>query len=280
MMIKLKELYKYLYDNLNKSYSKNEIKNYYYIIIDYLNIEFKKIIIDPNDFITSNQLYKISEITNKLRNNWPIQYILGYSYFHGYKFLVNNNVLIPRPETEELVDIIIKENKAQRNILDIGSGSGCIGITLNLKLKSEVTCLDISLKSIEVAKLNAKNLNADITFIQKDILSNDIFNISNKYDIIVSNPPYIPKSHKSKLDKNVKNFEPDIALFVDDKDPMMFYKKIIKISKKLLNKNGKIYIEIYDGYIQKVLNLNDNKFKKFDLRKDFRNNNRFLIIEI
>ncbi len=279
-MIKLKELYKYIYDNLNKSYSKNEIKSYYYIIIDYLNIEFKKIIIDPNDFITSNQFNKISKIINKLKKNWPIQYILGYSYFHGYKFTVNNNVLIPRPETEELVDIIIKENKTQRNILDLGSGSGCIGITLNLKLKSKVTCIDISEKSIEVAKLNAKNLNADIKFIQKNILSNEIFSISNKYDIIVSNPPYIPKSYRSKLDKNVKNFEPNIALFVDDKDPMIFCKKIIEISKKLLNKNGKIYMEINDGYIQNVLNLDDNKFKKFDLRKDFRNNYRFLIIEI
>lgn len=191
----------------------------------------------------------------RLKTGEPIQYILGHAPFYGREFEVTQDTLIPRNETEELVHLIIKENPGVgKKILDIGTGTGCIPITLALEMKeAEVNACDISEGALEVAKRNAKRMHASVHFLKCDIL-NELPALSD-LDIVVSNPPYVPRKDQSEMHQNVVDFEPHLALFVPDGDPLIFYRIIGEKGKSLLNKGGRLYFEIYEKAAKEIQNL-------------------------
>ncbi len=191
----------------------------------------------------------------KLKAGEPIQYILGKGPFYGREFLVNEHTLIPRNETEELVHLIIKENpQSGLKILDIGTGTGCIPISLDLEMKSpEVYGIDISEKALELAQKNGELLKSNVSFLKCDIL-NEMPNVG-ELDILVSNPPYVPEGEKSEMHRNVLDFEPELALFVPDEDPLLFYRVIAEKGKLLLKPGGKLYFEIHERFGSEVAEL-------------------------
>lgn len=200
---------------------------------------------------------KIDKVVEELKKSRPVQYIFNEARFHGHDFYVDGSVLIPRPETEELVDIIVDENGlSDLSVLDAGTGSGCIAISLALALKfPEVTAVDVSEKALEVARRNAAALNArNIDFVCRDMLDMPVE--VGKYDIIVSNPPYIAESEKAGMDRNVLDYEPSGALFVPDDDPLRFYKALSRFGADALKPGGRLYFEInsrFPAEIKKML---------------------------
>ena len=227
-------------------------------------------ILHQNTAFNQAQVDEIEKYTEQLICGKPIQYILGKAWFMGQNFIVNENVLIPRPETEELVEWIISyaniKNKTL-SILDIGTGSGCISIALKMALPHcEVSALDISKEALKVAQLNANNLNVSIQWMEQNIL--DTVALENAFDIIVSNPPYIPIREKESLQKQVVNFEPSLALFVPDEDPLIFYRTIAKIAKQSLSKNGQLFFEIHYDQGNAVLTLLNELNFHAELRQD------------
>ncbi len=268
----------YFFNSLKNFYTENELKSLFKFVFEYiLNSDFAYIIANPDKKINITELKKI---IYRLQKYEPYQYILGETEFYNLKFKLDKNVLIPRPETEELVDLIITENKRKKNlnILDIGTGSGCIIISLYKNLDCK-TCkaIDVSDKAINIAKINAKNNLSEIQFVKTDILkaSNKLF--KHKFDIIVSNPPYVTNTQKKIMQKNVLNYEPQQALFVDDNNPLIFYKKIANLAKKILKQNGKLFFEInelFGNETHKIL----NKYGYNDIKiiKDFNNKDRFV----
>ena len=227
-------------------------------------------ILHQNTAFNQSQVDQIEKYTEQLICGKPIQYILGKAWFMGQNFIVNENVLIPRPETEELVEWIISyaniKNKTL-SILDIGTGSGCISITLKMALPHcEVSALDISKEALKVAQLNANNLNVSVQWMEQNIL--DTVALENAYDIIVSNPPYIPIGEKESMQKQVVNFEPSLALFVPDEDPLIFYRTIAKIAKQSLSKNGQLFFEIHYDQGNAILTLLNELNFHAELRQD------------
>lgn len=202
----------------------------------------------PEQNITEVQEKRIVEICNELKTGKPLQYILGETIFYDLPFKVTEATLIPRPETEELVDLIIKENKGFKgDIIDFGTGSGCIAIALAVNLPdAKITGTDISDDALMVAKGNAQLNKASVNLLKSDILNPDYADV-NKADIIVSNPPYVRDSEKKQMFKNVIDFEPHLALFVSDSDPLIYYRSILNIAEKILRKGGKIYFEINEA---------------------------------
>lgn len=258
----------------------NELKSIFFIIVEKL-LDESKISFQFNlkNSLSDNQKLKYSNIKKRLKNKEPIQYIFNEAYFYGNKFYVDKNVLIPRQETEELVDLIINENNSENiYILDIGTGTGCIPISLSLKLKnSNIYSCDISEKAIEIAEKNSKLLNATVNFFIIDILNQSEYFSERKYDIIVSNPPYVTNSQKKQMQTNVLDFEPYIALFVDDSNPLLFYKEILNFSSLNLKSNGKLYFEInelYGNEVSELLNLYN--YNKIEIIKDINNKDRFV----
>jgi release factor glutamine methyltransferase len=214
---------------------------------------------------------------DRLKSGEPIQYIIGHGPFYGRDFLVNKHTLIPRNETEELVHLILKENtQAGLRILDIGTGSGCIPVTLSLEMKSpEVFGLDISEEALEVARKNAAKYKASVKFIQADILK-DIPDLP-ELDILVSNPPYVPQSGKSQMHRNVTDYEPHLALFVPDEDPLIFYRVIGELGKALLKPNGKLYFEIFEEAAKEVCSLLENlAYSQIKLHQDLNGKDRMI----
>ena len=216
-----------------------------------------------------------------LKKEVPIQYLLGKTNFYGLDFEVNENVLIPRPETEELVEWIVNENskvdKAKTiKILDIGTGSGCIAISLAKNIpNAQVYAMDVSKKAIETAKRNAVNNKTDVTFILQDVLNAE--ELKCNFDIIVSNPPYVRNLEKEEIKKNVLDYEPHLALFVEDNDALVFYRKIAALAQNNLLENGQLYFEInqYLGCEMKDL-LEKMNFENIELRKDIYDNDRMI----
>jgi release factor glutamine methyltransferase len=215
---------------------------------------------------------------NKLKDGSPIQYITGKAWFMGNEWKVNENVLIPRPETEELVDWVteyatIIDKPLQ--ILDVGTGSGCIAISIKLALPDCMLAgLDISVSALSVAKENAQLLNADISWMQENILATTY--LPNKFDIIVSNPPYIPYKENVNMEVQVKNFEPNIALFVTDADPLIFYRTIARLGKQYLNPNGQLFFEMHYDQGKALIALFDEMGYHAELRLDMFGKDRML----
>jgi len=272
-MQKLGDIILFFKNELAGISNSREIFNWAYITINNLfGYDRANCIINQNQKISLHQRKKIKRIVSQLKKNKPIQYILEECVFFDLKFKVNSSVLIPRPETEELVKWILKDEF--KSIIDIGTGSGCIAISIAKNKNVNVHAIDISNTSIKLAKKNADFHGVSINFLNIDILTE---NISNKVDIVVSNPPYVLKKEKKHMNKNVIDYEPEIAIFVDDNNPFIFYKIIAKKAKKILNRNGKIYFEINENYSEEVMKiLKDYGYVNIKLKKDINDRDRMI----
>ncbi|HPD63942.1 MAG TPA: peptide chain release factor N(5)-glutamine methyltransferase [Bacteroidia bacterium] len=250
------------------------------LFTDLLGFKKTDIFIHPGLQLNAAQLTALSDATQRLLNNEPVQYITGFCHFYDLKFLVNPEVLIPRPETEELVDLIIRENSHKKNtVLDVGTGSGCIAVSLKINLPdSQVFALDYKPEILSVAKENALRQSAEITFIQADLFSSDLSELKEyQFDIIVSNPPYVLNKEKQFMSERVLNHEPAEALFVPDNDPLVFYRIIIEKTLQFLKSHGKYYFEINEknGYMMTEL-LSSFGLKEIRIYKDINNKNRIV----
>lgn len=271
---------------LSPFYDAYEAESFFYLILENKH-KLRQIDLALNHELTFSDadLAVWSGFLNELKKEVPIQYLLGKTNFYGLDFEVNENVLIPRPETEELVEWIINENKKEKKskkikVLDIGTGSGCIAISLAKNLpNAEVYGIDVSKKAIETAKRNAINNNVDVTFMYLDILDTDV--LTCNFDIIVSNPPYVRNLEKEEIKKNVLDYEPHLALFVDDNDALIFYRKIAALAKSGLKENGQLYFEI-NQYLGKEMTelLEKMDFKNIELRKDIYDNDRMISCKV
>ncbi len=288
---------------LSSLYDEKEVESFFYIILENTN-NLKRIDLALNPEMEMDDLHlrRWESILIDLKKQKPIQYIIGETEFYGLPFLVNKNTLIPRPETEELVDWIISEDlKIKRfkdlKILDIGTGSGCIAIALAKNIpNATVFALDVSEKALEMARKNAQINKVNVTFIETDILliqdlkqlelldsKTTTYNLqpTTQFDIIVSNPPYVRNLEKSEIKPNVLAHEPHLALFVEDNDALIFYRKIAILAQKNLAKNGKLYFEI-NQYLGKetVALLEKMNFSTIELKKDMYGNDRMISCSI
>ncbi|WP_179020007.1 peptide chain release factor N(5)-glutamine methyltransferase [Winogradskyella forsetii] len=283
----LKDLQNIFHKELDAIYGKDEVNSFFYLCTEhYLNVPRIQLTLEPEFTIAKPETDTFFTVLEELKQQKPIQYILRETEFYGLPFKVNEHVLIPRPETEELVDLIIKchserSEESQIKILDIGTGSGCIAISLAKNLpNAEIFALDVSKEALKVAKENAELNKVKITFIEADILNESAWNLVFKnleFDIVVSNPPYVRELERQEIKPNVLENEPHLALFVEDDNPLVFYKAITKLAKKNLKENGQLYFEInqYLGIETKQL-LIDTDFKNVELLKDLNGNDRMI----
>ena len=279
---------KYYAGELEKIYGSDEANALIMILLEhYFSIDRVKMALDPELRLSESELLTLHFAVKDLLKNKPVQYIIGETEFCGMRFLVEEGVLIPRPETEEMVKMIANSVGTRRatsvhcSILDIGTGSGSIAISLAKLLKnSVVTAVDVSEKALEVAKKNAEANNVNVKFILDDILNpQNTELIDDQYDIIVSNPPYVCESEKSEMRANVLDYEPSTALFVTDNDPLIFYKKILEFAQKTLKPRGEVWFEINEKFGKEMKDLCLEKgFKNIEIIKDFRERDRILRI--
>lgn len=290
----VKDIRNYYCEQLCSIYDKEESNAMILILFKhYFNIDRVKMALEPQLRLSESEMLTFHFAVKDLLKNKPIQYIIGETEFCDLKFKVNENTLIPRPETSELVMKIVnrqqttdnnREEKSQSHkvaklILDIGTGSGCIAISLAKHLpNSEVHALDISEKALEVAKANATSNNVNVNFIHDDILS--LRNkIETKFDIIVSNPPYVRELEKTEMRDNVLNWEPHNALFVSDNDPLIFYREILEFAKDHLKENGEVWFEINEYLGKEMTDLCHNMgFSEVEIFEDFRGKERVCLI--
>ncbi|PXY00911.1 peptide chain release factor N(5)-glutamine methyltransferase [Marinifilum breve] len=269
----------YIKKELESIYSSRESESIAYILLEeLLNYSRTQIQLNKTESIQDDQFAKVKEYIADLKDNKPIQYVLGEADFYELKFKVNRHTLIPRPETEELVHAIINENKeANLNILDIGTGSGCIPICLAKHLtNANVSSVDISPEAIQTATKNAKRNKVQVIFDERDILNWEIYEWE-QLDIIVSNPPYVTNAEKEKMEKNVLDFEPHTALFVSDHDPLIFYRRIAELAQDHLKKGGRLYFEINENLGREMTVLLEQKgFSSIQVRKDINGKDRMM----
>jgi release factor glutamine methyltransferase len=275
------------YEKLQKSFlesadseiERREALAIFWIMLFHVN-QWSRIQFEMNkkEIVTSEKQLAFSAIEKRINTGEPIQYITGNTEFYGNRHNVTIDVLIPRPETEELVDWIISDQKTKKNqkYLDIGTGSGCIINSLALDLKGDFRGLDISQKALSVAQGNAENLGLTVVFENTDILKSKEEGLN--LDVIVSNPPYIPFSDKSEMNKNVLDYEPEIALFVPNDDPLVYYKKIINYSLNNLNENGALYFEIHESYSNELKVIIQYLNCEYKFRNDMQGKVRMLKI--
>jgi release factor glutamine methyltransferase len=259
---------------LSELYPSEEIQSFFSILSEkHLGMSRLELSLKSEMILSEVISKKYIEALKRLQTHEPIQYIIGETEFYGLLFKVNKHTLIPRPETEELVDWIITESKTQypepSTILDIGTGSGCIAISLAKNiLGSRVAAIDFSKDALDVAEHNASLNNVDIDFIRMDILK--ALELPTQYDVIVSNPPYVRNLEKEKMQRNVLNFEPDSALFVSDESPLVFYKKIAGLANNHLAPHGLLYFEINEYFSEDmVIMLKEFNFKDITVKTDF-----------
>lgn len=246
----IKEIRRAFIDAISALYDDREAENIFYFISEhFLNIDKSDFLLDQTRTVSESEILHFEKSAIKLNQHVPIQYIIGESMFYGCRILVDERVLIPRPETEELVDLVVKENRNAPfvKILDIGTGSGCLPIAIAKHVEPTIChAIEISEDALALARLNAEKNNVEVEFFQDNIL--DPKNSYSIYDIIVSNPPYIEESRKEDLEKRVAESEPDIALFVPDEDPVIFYKAIKDFCEIHLRVGGKLYLEINEAF--------------------------------
>ena len=271
---------------LSSIYEEGEAESFFYLILE-AKLQLKRIdlALQPDLTFSEAELVVWNSILEDLKKEIPIQYLLGKTNFYGLDFEVNENVLIPRPETEELVEWILEDcgkidTTSEFSILDIGTGSGCIPISLKKQLpQAKVSAIDVSEKALEVAKGNAKLNGVEVHFILQNIL--ETTDLLESYDVIVSNPPYVRNLEKQEIKNNVLEYEPHLALFVADDDALIFYRKIGTLALKSLRPNGKLFFEI-NQYLGKetVDLLNDLGFQNVELRKDIYGNDRMILASL
>lgn len=276
----VKDIRNHYCEQLCSIYDKDESNVMILILLEhYFKIDRVKMALEPNLRLSESEMLKIHFAVKDLLKHKPIQYIIGKTEFCDLQFKVNENVLIPRPETAEMVRLIVnsRQPSAISNIIDIGTGSGCIAISLaKVFPHSQVYAMDISEKALTTAKENAINNNVNVTFIHDDILSlRD--NIETKFDIIVSNPPYVRELEKSEMRDNVLKWEPHNALFVSNDNPLIFYRSILELAKNHLNENGVIWFEINEFLGKEMISLcKEFGFSDVKIFKDFRDKDRFM----
>ena len=275
--MKIRDYRKYFLEKLTPLYDSMEAERFFAIALEELKgWKRSDLALNPDAQLSGGDMEKWNDVLAALETQKPIQYIFGKAHFYGLEFEVNENTLIPRPETEELVEWIISENnvKGSINIIDIGTGSGCIAIALAKNLTdASVSAIDVSEGALATAKRNAVHNKTSVNFILKDILAAD--ELPQQYDVIVSNPPYVRNLEKEEIKENVLQYEPHLALFVDDNDPLIFYRKIALLAKEWLSPNGRLYFEI-NQYLgsETVQMLEDLGFTNVVLKKDMYGNDR------
>jgi len=268
----LKEIKEIFHSELDGPYGRNEVSHFFYLFMEeYLNLERFAIVLDPDIIITKEQEQPFFSGLSQLKLGHPIQYILGKTLFMDIEFDVNEHVLIPRPETEELVQWIISDYNTKQDdlkILDIGTGSGCIAIALAKNLpKASVQGIDISKNALQVAVSNANKNNLQVSFYKEDM--RDMSLKDSDYDVMVSNPPYVMEKEKTAMQKNVTDYEPEGALFVPDSDPLLYYKYIVELAKTGLKNGGCLYLEINQNLGEDIIRLlKAANFSEIELRKD------------
>jgi len=287
--MKLKEFKLLFSESLSETYPKKEIDSFFFILMEEkLKLQRIDTVLNPDFLIDTATVVVLKIILKRLQKEEPIQYILGKTEFYGLPFLVDKNTLIPRPETEELVEWILSEiqkiqggnQKTPLAILDIGTGTGCIPITLAKNtVNTVITAIDISAAALRVAKKNAVLNSVPINFIMQDILKTT--QLPQKYNLIVSNPPYVRELEKVEISANVLENEPHLALFVANKNPLVFYDKIADLAKQQLNENGMLFFEI-NQYLGKetVKMLEEKGFQNIQLKKDLSGNDRMLLCRL
>jgi release factor glutamine methyltransferase len=275
----LKDLRTYLINELKGTYPEQEIFAIINLIFKtHFGVDRLHLLIDSDQIVSSQNAELILDICDNLKTGKPIQYVLGETLFYNCTIKVNNETLIPRPETEELVDLIIKENKDFKGrIIDIGTGSGCIAVAIKKNLQwAEVTGTDISDGALAMASSNAILNNVVVSFLKYDMLRPDS-GLLQPVSIIVSNPPYVLESEKKYMNRNVLDFEPHNALFVPDEDPLVFYRAIVKISGRILKPGGKIYFEINEKKGEAIsLLLESAGYSDIRVIKDINDKNRII----
>jgi release factor glutamine methyltransferase len=272
----------YFIQELTPLYDVGEVESFFYLILEAKHqLQRVDLALQPELAFSESELKTWSSILEQLKKEIPIQYILGVTHFYGLEFEVNSAVLIPRPETEELVDLIIQNSKSKAQnsklkILDIGTGSGCIAIALAKNLpNAQVFALDVSEQALSTAKKNAGLNQVPIQFLHQSILETE--DLGQQFDIIVSNPPYVRELEKQEIKKNVLDNEPHLALFVEDNDALIFYRKIAQLAQKNLNPQGQLYFEINQYLGQEMLDLlQELGFKNSELRQDIYGNDRMI----
>lgn len=277
----VKAIVTYYQEMLKEQYSASEIEVLTEIVFEkFLGYSKMQLRMNQDSFMSESELLLFHFAVKRLKKGEPIQYILEEAPFYGSNFYVNSDVLIPRPETEELVDLIVKTVPTDASILEIGAGSGCIPIVLKKQLpKSEVLGIDVSAKAIAVAKRNADDLGVDVLFEIADILQvSDLKSLGrDSFNVIISNPPYIGNSEKKQMSDQVLDFEPELALFVADSDPLVFYRKIGELAFAHFNSVGQLFFEINQKYGKEVVELLNNiGFKNVLLIQDINNNDRII----
>lgn len=280
----IRSIKEYFRLKLGSLYSENEIKSIYSeSLCQRLGISKVDLITSDNQYLSESDLLFFRSIVKRLLNHEPFQYILGNTNFYGLEITCDKRALIPRPETEELVDWIVQHSKGKTElkILDLCTGTGCIALALkHVMPTSKVWGIDVAKGAIELANENAKKNELEVDFLKMDVLNSSSFSehfIPESFQIWVSNPPYIPDSDKLKMSRNVLDFEPHLALFVSDHNPLLFYQQITKEAKVYLEKSGCLYFEIHEDLSQGVIELLEmNGFVNIELRKDLQGKPRMI----
>lgn len=278
----IEDIRNYIFLELKNKYSYNEIKSLINILFEeYCNINSAHLLAFPQEKINESELLNIVLATQQLKKEKPIQQILKKACFYNLCLNINENVLIPRPETEELCQNIVSLEKQydNLNIIDLCTGSGCIALALKKHLpQSTIFAMDVSLQALFLAKQNSEKLNLEVNFMQGNLLENFDTTWQN-FDVIVSNPPYIMEREKVEMKNNVLNYEPEIALFVKDANPLIFYQKIKEFAQKRLKKQGRLYLEINENLASETLSLfSDIEYIK-ELKQDIFGKNRFIFLK-
>jgi len=280
--LKISDLKKRFHLELANFFNENERNGMWQYVMDFVfKTSSSMLLIEPNLAISPNTESDFNTLIERLKNKEPIQYIVGHAFFYDSVFKVNSSVLIPRPETEELVSDILKSiQNNESKILDIGTGSGCIAVSIKkARPDSQLTAVDISQAALDIAAQNAEDIcgKQSVNFIMADVLSADFVKLfENKFDIIVSNPPYIPENEKQELAENVLQYEPHLALFCQD-DPLLFYRAIALHSLTLLTSGGMLFFEIHENFSHLILNLlKDLNFENVQLIRDFQGKDRMV----
>ena len=293
MSTKIKDYRTHFIQELSPIYDIGEAESFFYLILEEKQ-KLKRIdlALNPDLAFSNEEILIWNSILEQLKKEIPIQYLLGKTSFYGLEFEVNSTVLIPRPETEELVEWIIQSQKlsfdsaqddsGKIKILDIGTGSGCIAISLAKNIpNAQVFAIDVSEKALATAQKNAEINEVNVTFISKNILEvvtlSAVEGLEQQFDIIVSNPPYVRELEKLEVKKNVLDNEPHLALFVDDNDALIFYRKIAELAQKNLSPNGQMFFEINQYLGKEMIELLEKMdFKNIELRKDIYGNDRMI----
>jgi len=278
----LKEIKNNFHEQLDALFGKDEVESFFFILTEYLhNLKRIDLALNPNFEISEEEVRKWEAIISELKTEKPIQYIIGETWFYDSKFYVNEHTLIPRPETEELVDWIVSKFPKTQNpkpitVLDIGTGTGCIPISIKKNIpQTEVFAIDVSEEALKVAKRNAIENKVEVHFILQNIL--DAEKLESKFDVIVSNPPYVRNLEKQEIKKNVLEYEPHLALFVEDNDALLFYRKIAQLAKESLTENGQLFFEINQYLGKETVGLLEQLgFKNIELKKDIYGNDRMI----